>query len=1079
MPQLQIGELNTADHMDASALMIHPISTGGGSIAVPSAIALDATLVMPGIVTIKGARVFATPMNSNAILPLPPKYLQLSDDDWYLRLYGAHFDGAREPIQGTLGNLPNQSSTSAISGGFLTFFDDVVADMTPTTTINDIESELGQFAFIEPDEYSYDDNGVLIPLKTDGNMARATATRQSNTPQAILSTGLYDPYERKAVRITNLEFPFPGTDKNWSERPYNIEFSIKTNKSDQILTHGFWSSYIYYGRKIGVIGLSDGQIYLTEDSYTPSGFSFRQGVSGSITAPHPKNFINRAQYMLGNKNIADGKWHHVVIQQGWRSDNYRTQIWIDGQLDKQLITTNSGTAGFDGTNTIRPYILGFNSNDELLNSDFETSAWNFYPGRFLDTRTINLNYSAYQKSKPIKVKPMTASADATQDHLAQGNRSRALLLYWWPKTSAGTIYYPSRVSNQGYLSTFDSNVTTQDSKFTPPQDFQGWDIFPISVIGDFKGSGSDIIKNTTLLVDDAYRNEITGARRYLDVVKDLDLTQIDAIFFANYPEDSKDLDSYVREEYADEYFQLKEVTLYEDFLKSLRAAVDKGLSLFVTNEKLAIDLKIINKAETVTIFDELVNNDTDFSDFRAPVLTGRTAFDEGLNKFIYNGPDDANDPIQGVSGGSPAYWYDTFNNMRHRVVNTEMFLTDDATYIHTDQADYQHSDTIDFGGVDRHYNKFEYKMNGLQPGDEFIFGNFRNKTYLGNSRPNQNSSIRAIPFEHVNAGKIITAQPLNYWKKNTLTPNPYANYAHSIAINENDVLDGRPVGGKIFVCFSEVFWDRTDEYFKVDLNQDYWIDIAFNNGLVNEAERDKLKSGSVYLGPDSPTENERTRTKKYWSYNGDYNFMQQLSSDAYVGILGFLFDDDQKIAKVSSTRKGLPSATRARDRLGRFASGTGVGSGGGLPFAQFITGHGSPTMNVYVPSLLTRAFWWLSDRIRPTGLVYRSEAMTVNATMPNGLARPDKAVSVNAAAMISNATIGNVLQSTLKSVSILVLPLTATATIVQLGKNILASPMIAVSSVLNHGVITFGEDPIILKIYNIEPILYIRGAKTT
>jgi hypothetical protein len=136
-------------------------------------------------------------------------------------------------------------------------------------------------------------------------------------------------------------------------------------------------------------------------------------------------------------------------------------------------------------------------------------------------------------------------------------------------------------------------------------------------------------------------------------------------------------------------------------------------------------------------------------------------------------------------------------------------------------------------------------------------------------------------------------------------------------------------------------------------------------------------------------------------------------------------------------------------------------------------------MNVYVPSLLTRAFWWLSDRIRPTGLVYRSEAMTANSAMPNGLARPDKAISINAEAMISNANIGNVLQSTLKSVSNLSLPMIATARIVELGKNILALPMIAVSSDLTHGVVTFGEDPVILKIHNIEPVLYIRGAKTT
>ena len=118
-------------------------------------------------------------------------------------------------------------------------------------------------------------------------------------------------------------------------------------------------------------------------------------VAGAV--PHPINFTEATYvgYMLGNKNVADGQWHHIVIQRGY-TDN-RTQIWVDGMLDKQLgVQSNDGRStgyasvpGSDASQEVRPYIIGFNSADTNLSSDFETSGWNYYPGRFLEEREVS------------------------------------------------------------------------------------------------------------------------------------------------------------------------------------------------------------------------------------------------------------------------------------------------------------------------------------------------------------------------------------------------------------------------------------------------------------------------------------------------------------------------------------------------------------------------------------------------------------------------------------------------------------------------------------------------------------------
>ena len=1047
--QFQIGEIHSADHMDASALFVHPISTGGGKITVSTAVGGPAELVMPGIVTIKGAQVFAEVLSANAIFPLPPAYVQLTDDDWFVKLLAGHAERVIEPIQATLGSLPNQATTDVAKGGFLSFFDDLLADRTTTTTPNSISSEIPAFYFTPVDSYSYDANGNILPLDTSKAIARLSNSRGSSSPAPILGSGIYDPYQRKAARVNNIEIPLPGTDPKFSERPYNIEFSIKTTKVDQILAYGYKTSTSGYSRVVGAVGLFDGKIYLTEDRGIPFTLT-GPGIRGLLptSAPHPKKFVDRAQYLLGRTNIADGQWHHVIIQQGW-SDG-RTQIWVDGQLDRQVGVLNelggtgySSFPGSDGTNTIRPYIIGFNSDDRLLYSDFETSGWNFYPARFITEDKILENFAAYSKWKPVKAEPMTATVRMTDNNAGKGNRPRALLLYWWPKTGVlgnvegsvglGTI-------DNGKYGVFDETtfpLLTLDTKETGPQQYYGWDIFPIDVIGR---NPSDMIK-PNIWSGYGYRDNITGSPRYLDLMNDIDISKFDAIFFKNYPEQTEELDEYVREELSDTYFNIKEKTLHENFLKSLRAAVDTGISLFITNAQLAIDLGIIDRVEEVS---DLCENDFDDTD-----------------DFVQN-------RLSGTSISQSGTYVDTWRNNRLRIVNTFEDITNYPTYLWRDWMYFKNTDELDFGGANRPYISLLDRPNGLQVGDEFIISDANRQPTL----------YQAVPFENVKAGIIIAAFSNQVRRSDTLSDNPYRNYATCIALPAGTILNGKATGGKIFVNFTERIepsstrgtYGSRDTH-SVELIQDKWINLAYADGSITLEKKNELLAASYNLdrqleaaiADGNQTAINNINKLKYWDLNGQNILSNKALVDDPTGggvEKDGLGDGVRKSIVNKVSRKGVVST--------RSVSTT-------AQWFQLTYAYAYPLMQVKAPSLLSNGFSWLADKIVDEGNVNRVQVMTAIATeMPMPVVTADKDRTVYASAMLANATIIHAPGYALADVSNTTLPLTASAVFGEFVKNI--KPDIFTASILIREPRISGveEDEVVVYMIHVDPILYLR-----
>lgn len=1080
MPGFSIGEINSVVHMEATALMVHPISIAGGSISVNPGIALNATLVDPGIVTIKGARITTDSMRSNAIFPLPPAYIQLSDDPWFVRLLQGHSDRKSEFIQGTLTNLPNQSATDIIKGGFLSFFDDILNPITQTTNPNTITSEIPNYYFNAIEEQEFDTNGNLIPLDTSKAVARVTPSRGVLTPSPIVAPGYFDNQQRKAVRISNIEIPLPGTSTNFSIRPYNLEFSFKATKQNQVLAYGqFTSPSSTNSRKVGAVGLYNGKIYLAEDFYTPVSAFGEVGirslrVAGSV--PHPINFTEETYvgYMLGNKNVADGQWHHIVIQRGY-TDN-RTQIWIDGVLDKQLgVQSNDGRSngyanipGSDASQEVRPYIIGFNSADANLSSDFETSAWNFYPGRFLEEREISLNSLAFIQADPIKPEPMLATAASTPNTKAAGNKARALLLYWWPvNREFGSESLVSNDNGQfgpNDTSTFDKSIYTYDYDDQIPQDYYGWDIFPVSVTGyagRLGGERSPFIKEGVLQSGGYYINPVTSAPRYLDVLNDIDLSAFDAIFFRNYPDQSEELDSYVREQFSDEYFNLKEKDLYNDFIASLRAASDTGISLFITNTQLAIDLGIIEGYEEVP---DLSSGEGD--EYAPTIVPGGDGLGENQGLFI-----------------------DVHRNNRLRVVNTVDGLTNEPGYIWQDWAYFrggagENADPFN-GAPNRPFISLANKPNGLQVGDTFVISDV---SWL-------DTYYEAVPFNKVKAGKIVTAFANTYVNGTTVTDNPYKNYATTIALEPGTILNGKATVGKIFVNFTERL-DRTTgavssvagrgmrvtdgarDNLTVDLIQDEWINAAYNGGEISEAVRDAYLGADFNLdrrleaeiaGLNRPAVIAGIQKEKYWDSNGLYILTQKTLIDDPTGAL---YDETGDTPKAPGFGSG---ARRTRiNKVRKDGTPTTGSVTSSLQWFSFTYSYQYLRAAIQVPSMLTRGFRWLSNKVVDEGTVNRVEKATAIASMPNHLGVGNKDNTVNAQSMLSLATIVHAPTYTLSDVLINTLPLTAIGTFGQFAKNIRPDVLTGSALFKDPRIVSIQEDEVVLYINHVDPILYLR-----
>lgn len=1072
-PQFQIGENNSVDHMNASALFVMPLLTipdsNDADVMTASALMVD-----PSTSSQLLGQINAETMTGNAQFPLLAAYENLLNDKWFSLLFSIQ----AVPHGQTYNPTSTPSGATNVGPNLLKSWFDVPADL-PIASTSRIYSQ---------DPTAFNGTTLKTPLDAQNNPQRLFGTLTgdaTSVPTPELETGYFDPFSRKAVRFNNIQFdyspigfPFDQVVRDGSK--YSLEMSIKTSKNSQIIASGQTSNPFVSGAFWqGSIGTYNGKLYAmntqTANNFLP------------ITAapPHPKNFeaIKAAApdyadptVLYGRKTLADGQWHHLVVQ--YDPVERRTQFWIDGELDIQMFDPN-----ITGSARMRPNIFGYNSFDTDLQSDFQTSLLSLSPYKFLSSRQITLHFNAYQRYSPYEATPMTATLDMAQNVSAEGNRRRALMLYWWHQDNQGID--ESRIYNIGTRTDLPYGRNPEDRRTgwgiptikyvgQAPQQFYDWDVFPLDVSGstinefvkpsavggaqniiqiDVLNSNGVSIGKTLANARGHFRDPITDARRYVDLLNDVDLNKFDMIFFANYPDESQELDSFARDEYVDSYFGQVERTAYDDFIRNLRRAVDTGISLFVENPRLALDLGIIDNYELVSQDDDIYDaNRTETDTYTLNYVRSARSAGEGTAKF-----------------------YDSWRNNKHRLKTQLAGLTDDPSFIKNQVAYYQGDGTVNYTDVARAWQKIIERPNGLQIGDEFLITGTEDWApfdSLNAIYPVVSRKIRAVPPTSVKSGKIITTMGAQYARINSLVSNPYSEYALTIAIEPGVSLRGSQVGGKIFVNLTDINY-RQQEYAGVELATDFWIDVAFDAGLITAQRRTELKAN-----PQNYDRLLQSNTITAPEYDNKYAFWT-VSGDNLLVAANFPEDDNEFVQPIADfTNPTQPVGKTRRNITSRLSASAGSNRraftfSSGVPWAQITTSSIYQQVAVFTPNMNTRALWWLSERITTTGTVIRPDQFIATATsvMPVVVAGKENIITVDPMLASAVATDG----AFAKDKIVPVFPMFASAKINERERRVSAEPM-TVTAEFRTDVTTYtaSVDEVILYVHHEDPILYLR-----
>ena len=1024
---------NAASVMTASAQGENPAVTASGTVGVlhmnasalfPEAKAripgvwnadpmtVSALMVQPGLATTKGALIKPQSLNASAQLPLPPAYYTVTDDRWYQRLQLVDYDS--NTANGNIAFF-NTSTDIYRGGGF--------GGWNATSNTN-----------VSNSYYGYN---------------------LTDSPLPVAYAGTYDPQNRKALRLRNIALVvsdgFSNAGTNWTFETY-----IKTTKKNQIL---------FVGKQLGDRSNSQYQDFNTAWRLKDGKISLNQEKSLRLGSPKSTDDIA----FTGFKDIADGEWHHIIVQFRQTGEDVsfpRTQVFIDGELDIQRYGNRAYTI----------HQVGFNSPDINAYSDFETSAVALNQGSFVLERETHLNYYAATGIIPVEAAVATASATLTDGNKGRGNRGRALMLYFWPTFKIDDPrYLPYQRFMSGQLglgfTNFDQGGYGGDPDTFYPiatqlgnsaNQFYDWDIWPVPVTnypgGDtFVGDTHPILKDGIFGETDkglSYINPVTANERYLNLQEDLkDLSQFDMICFRNYPDDSNERDSYgtTAKGVADPYFNVLDKTLFEDFLVSLRDAVDSGISLLVTNPQLAVDMGFI---DTYHAIDALDGAGKELGDYVKAKLDDPLATGSQVLNFNY--------PTTYTSPNRDNGYEDYYRNNYHQVVNTIPGLTDDPAYIWKDEVLYK-ADGLEYGELSRVWNHVEYNA-GLQPGDKFLISSMISAY-----------GYYAVPIDSVKAGKVITKFADTYFHGTTERVNPYRNYATSIAIEPGTVVAGKQIGAKVFISFTDNVGEQkslTPSYLNpgsntpietriVELKTDYWIDYAYSTGSISESERDQYKADPKNIDRLYPNGGAVYNALKYWTLDGQ-NILGQANAFDGTAIGTDTAEGVKTGKKVAKTRAGM----RKKNTV----------STSSLPAYTIQASWTFPTLSVPVPNINTRALWWLSERLAYETLPQRPLALEADSFMPQPAVSGYKVASVNAQAALASATIVETsLRSGTMSINSAPLPLTAIATLVPLGLSI--NPGVATASAritTNFRTITSKDDDIVLYLIHEDPILYIR-----
>lgn len=848
-----------------------------------------------------------------------------------------------------------------------------------------------------------------LRLNDKGSTAKDRVTEEIYGTYHGVLTGRYDaPEERHSVYFDGNDFLDTNeggvaADESTAAGRHALEFSFRTEKQNAFIAIGQDTLTTNGGASVTA---GAREIRLTGGRITFRSYRFGPGFTQSVESE-----------FSGTRRFDDGQWHHVVVRTtdttgpGGQYAFPGVEIWVDGKFEVRRYGIRA-FMGFPDYIGGRPNYIEVGSDlpglpgSEWFEGDMSEFVW--YSTTSLDKESIPRNYYAFMGWSPIEADSMDAFAFTPAGHAGRGNQKRMLALTW----NVGETDFYDRASFRG------TNKPSTDALLAFSEgvtDYEGYKVFGRSVYG---------------VNGVPYRDAVTDEFSLIDLERDVNVNEYDVIYFQDWPDEGAEID-FIESQFPGQR---------ERLLRQLREANDKGVGLFVTHPRLAVDLGIVDRVEWVptlreTRYSPAQGNAAGQYDYgSAYKFPWNIAGSSGLQGYanvvgsVANGVATNRDPA--YLAAKAFYYGDTNKNDRFRVRALIEGLTDIPSYMIQDavfQVDY---DPWGWNGV---AYKYLHRMDGLQIGDEYIFHGTDHGRWGAWSTDAEYAAGRytgtwATPMANVKAGTIVTTFGATHWVGTQVVENPYKDYATTIVLEPGDSLGGRAVGGKIFVNYSE----------QPNLQPDAVVIQKLPDG----------SNGINWPGLYTPD----TAEQREWEWS--FTRVTLNSTQANPGSQTVNYTDPTgNVVSINVSNQSGSNLAMVRS-------------------AQLFPLEAKPHFQ-----MVSRGLLWLMDRVEeePGSATVRAEAITATGAMPNAAVLAERDAEATAQPMRALGVMPKVAEDTSGDVEVYAVSMEARADFTGFSRVISAAPMTATAELVENFdfVHTTGEQ-VVLTLYHADATLFIK-----
>jgi hypothetical protein len=594
-----------------------------------------------------------------------------------------------------------------------------------------------------------------------------------------------------------------------------LEFSIRTDKQNQFVMRIDDRTY-----NEGDIQSTHGPV---KDFHIADG-KLQFGVWQQVPRnPHDPAFnplastfndVFRSIKWTGYTDIADGEWHHIVVVNeidpwGDVFTEPRMNVYIDGEFE---LRRRGYSLGFPDWIAAYPNYGGAYQNlpqSEWFEGDITEVVQ--YNGLSMTEDRIHVQYDNIFGFQPYYAETARVTVKAGQATV-ESNTKRILNIDFKAQEPLLGLRNTYRMGTRYEIDGHPFGFTGLTSGGTLPvgQKVGDYQIFYIDATLPYSGRPNE--NPSTRGGNQAYDEE-TDEPRLLDLEVDVNLDDFDIISVINYPSHSNDVEFY-NFWYSRPaiYGGLTGEQQFEKIVEDIKQFAIDGGGVLVSDPAFAADLGVISDVDYVPnlvetpdpAFDvgQSYNNTKDLHS--AVINPWRSGGGPNSTNIAEDGP--VTDVTQAVRDQANFY-YDTHANWNQRVVNLVDGLTDIPGDILIDALAFSGYRPTGVYGAE----KWVKRPNGLSVGDELVImgtpAGGRIDPFFDEKLPldHRRGGFPATHASDIKAGVMVTAFAEGIWLENDFIPNPYKDYAVSIAVRPGDLLDGQVMQGRIFVNFTEGF----------------------------------------------------------------------------------------------------------------------------------------------------------------------------------------------------------------------------------------------------------------------------------